>query len=185
MEVDGRWWNTSGHASLSSDTLGFAAPATESNYLRRLAIRRGFRRDVFVLDYLHARKTLTKSGAVLHFQDIENYMFVQVACGGTDTVALYKVVAGHPTQLAIGSAFTLGGSDTVKCVITESGGAQTLTVYVAGTSRLSTGTIDDIWSAGHGVGVIHDVLPVKELCDRLKTEYAAAQADLGRFQAAE
>ena len=41
----------------------------------------------------------------------------------------------------------------------------------------------DIWSAGHGVGVIHDILPVKSLCDRLKKEYASAQADLSRFQA--
>jgi len=40
----------------------------------------------------------------------------------------------------------------------------------------------DIWSAGHGVGVIHDILPVKSLCDRLKKEYASAQADLSRFQ---
>ena len=69
---------------------------------------------------------------------------------------MYKVVAGHPTQFAIGSAFTLGGSDTVKCVITESGDPpqQTLTVFVAGTSRLSTGTIDDVWSAGK-VGLVH------------------------------
>ncbi len=43
----------------------------------------------------------------------------------------------------------------------------------------------DIWSAGHGVGTIHDVLSVKELCDRLKAEYAAARADIGRLQAAE
>jgi len=41
----------------------------------------------------------------------------------------------------------------------------------------------DIWSAGHGVGVIHDILPVKSLSDRLKKEYASAQADLSRFQA--
>ena len=41
----------------------------------------------------------------------------------------------------------------------------------------------DIWSAGHGVGVIHDILTVKSLCDRLKKEYASAQADLSRFQA--
>ena len=43
----------------------------------------------------------------------------------------------------------------------------------------------DIWSAGHGVGVIHDVLSVEVLCDRLKAEYAAAKSDLGRLQAAE
>ena len=42
----------------------------------------------------------------------------------------------------------------------------------------------DIWSAGHGVGVIHDVLPVKELCDRLKHEYGLALADLNRFRPA-
>jgi len=40
----------------------------------------------------------------------------------------------------------------------------------------------DIWSAGHGVGAIHDVLSVKDLCNRLKSEYAAAQRDLNRFQ---
>ncbi len=100
-------------------------------------------------DYTHPGTTSTKSGAVLHFQDIENYMFVQVTSGASDTVSLYKVVAGHPTQLAISGSFTLGGSDTVKCVITESGGAQTLTVYVAGTSRLSTGAIDDVWASPH------------------------------------
>ena len=43
----------------------------------------------------------------------------------------------------------------------------------------------DIWSAGHGVGVIHDVLPVKGLCDRLKHEYGLALADLNRFRPAE
>ena len=36
----------------------------------------------------------------------------------------------------------------------------------------------DVWSAGHGVGAIHDVLGVKELCDRLKSEYAKAKHDL-------
>ncbi len=43
----------------------------------------------------------------------------------------------------------------------------------------------DVWSAGHGVGAIHDVLSVEALCNRLKAEYAAAQAGLSRFQAAE
>jgi nitronate monooxygenase len=43
----------------------------------------------------------------------------------------------------------------------------------------------DVWSAGHGVGAIHDVLSVHALCDRLKSEYAAAQGDLRRFRAAE
>lgn len=32
----------------------------------------------------------------------------------------------------------------------------------------------DVWSAGHGVATIHDVLPVRELCDRLAAEYRAA-----------
>jgi len=43
----------------------------------------------------------------------------------------------------------------------------------------------DVWSAGHGVGSIHDVLSVRDLCDRLKSEYAAARDDLRRFNAAE
>lgn len=43
----------------------------------------------------------------------------------------------------------------------------------------------DVWSAGHGVGSIHDVLSVQDLCDRLKAEYNAAKGDLGRLQAAE
>ncbi|MBT3532460.1 MAG: nitronate monooxygenase [Rhodospirillaceae bacterium] len=42
----------------------------------------------------------------------------------------------------------------------------------------------DIWSAGHGVGAIHDVLSVEDLCNRLKSEYDAARAGLGRLQAA-
>jgi nitronate monooxygenase len=32
----------------------------------------------------------------------------------------------------------------------------------------------DVWSAGHGVATIHDVPPVRELCERLATEYRAA-----------
>ena len=32
----------------------------------------------------------------------------------------------------------------------------------------------DIWSAGHGVGAIHDILPVADLVARLTTEYDAA-----------
>lgn len=32
----------------------------------------------------------------------------------------------------------------------------------------------DVWSAGHGVATIHDAPPVRELCDRLATEYRAA-----------
>ena len=34
----------------------------------------------------------------------------------------------------------------------------------------------DVWSAGHGVATIHDVPPVRELCERLATEYRAACA---------
>ena len=41
----------------------------------------------------------------------------------------------------------------------------------------------DVWSAGHGVGAIHDVLSVADLADRLKTEYNAAKDDLKRLQA--
>lgn len=39
----------------------------------------------------------------------------------------------------------------------------------------------DVWSAGHGVGAIHDVLSVEALCNRLKAEYAAAKIGLSRF----
>lgn len=34
----------------------------------------------------------------------------------------------------------------------------------------------ELWSAGHGVATIHDVPAVRELCDRLATEYRAACA---------
>jgi nitronate monooxygenase len=34
----------------------------------------------------------------------------------------------------------------------------------------------DVWSAGHGVATIHDVVPVAELVDRLAAEYRAACA---------
>ncbi|MFU8763178.1 MAG: NAD(P)H-dependent flavin oxidoreductase [Haliea sp.] len=32
----------------------------------------------------------------------------------------------------------------------------------------------DVWSAGQGVGAIHDILPIAELIDRLEAEYQAA-----------
>lgn len=38
-----------------------------------------------------------------------------------------------------------------------------------------------IWSAGQGVGSIHDTLPVKDLIDRLETEYRAALAEAKGF----
>jgi nitronate monooxygenase len=37
----------------------------------------------------------------------------------------------------------------------------------------------DIWSAGQGVGGIHDILPTSELCARLAAEYHAALAKAG------
>ncbi|MEW6123098.1 MAG: nitronate monooxygenase family protein [Pseudomonadota bacterium] len=37
----------------------------------------------------------------------------------------------------------------------------------------------DVWSAGQGVGSIHDILPAAELCARLIAEYRAACAALG------
>lgn len=36
----------------------------------------------------------------------------------------------------------------------------------------------NIWSAGHGVSTIHDIVPVKVLVERLEKEYAAARARL-------
>jgi len=36
----------------------------------------------------------------------------------------------------------------------------------------------DVWSAGHGVGTIHDIPSVAELCARLKAEYRAAISGL-------
>jgi nitronate monooxygenase len=34
----------------------------------------------------------------------------------------------------------------------------------------------DVWAAGQGVGLIHDVPPVAELVERLRREYAEADA---------
>ena len=34
----------------------------------------------------------------------------------------------------------------------------------------------DVWSAGHGVGLVRGVTPARELCRQLKAEYAAARA---------
>jgi nitronate monooxygenase len=36
----------------------------------------------------------------------------------------------------------------------------------------------DIWSAGQGVGGIHEVLPVQALVERMAREYEAARARL-------
>lgn len=38
----------------------------------------------------------------------------------------------------------------------------------------------DVWGAGQGVGTIDDVLPVRDLVDRMRLEYAAARAALLR-----
>lgn len=35
-----------------------------------------------------------------------------------------------------------------------------------------------VWAAGQGVGAIHDILPVAELAQRLKTEYAEAKQEM-------
>jgi nitronate monooxygenase len=35
-----------------------------------------------------------------------------------------------------------------------------------------------VWSAGHGVAAIHDVIGAEALCARLKDEYRAALAEL-------
>ncbi|MDX2199019.1 MAG: RHS repeat-associated core domain-containing protein, partial [Phycisphaerae bacterium] len=58
---------------------------------------------------------------------------------------------------ASGSSFSITDNTayTMKAVVTESGGLQTLNVYIAGTLRLTTGTIDDSWSAGY-VGLWRD-----------------------------
>jgi len=37
----------------------------------------------------------------------------------------------------------------------------------------------DIWGAGQGVGLMHDVPSVEELVARLKQEYAEAKARIG------
>lgn len=47
--------------------------------------------------------------------------------------------------------FSLTGGSTyaVKCVVTESGGAQTVDVFVGtAASKLTTTTVDDVWSGG-------------------------------------
>jgi nitronate monooxygenase len=36
----------------------------------------------------------------------------------------------------------------------------------------------DIWAAGHGVGLIHDIPPIAELVDRIEGEYMSAIASL-------
>lgn len=43
----------------------------------------------------------------------------------------------------------------------------------------------DIWTAGQGVGGIHDVLPVRALCERLGSEYQAAIRRMMAFSAAQ
>jgi len=73
--------------------------------------------------------------------------------GGGGNNATPKLVRRN---IATGSAFSMTSGQTMRCVITTTGGAggpQTLTVYVNGTSRLTSTAIDDDWAAGQ-VGLI-------------------------------
>jgi hypothetical protein len=92
------------------------------------------------------------AGIILHYQDPENFGVALLDWNGTSAAPKYEEFKdGHKiTQHLSGNPFTMTAGQTyaLKCVITESGGAQTLTFYVDGVSRLSTGRIDDSWSGG-------------------------------------
>ena len=149
-EVDGRWFEQVGNTALSSGKLQFNVV---SGGAEKVAIRRGFRGDKYVLEYDHDFVSGHIQGAVVHYQDAENFMAVVInPISGTYVYPkLCKREDGVLSSVATGTPFTITSGDTVRCVIGDdpnTASLQELRVYVAGTQRMATTTIDDTWSAG-------------------------------------
>ena len=92
-----------------------------------------------------------KAGIILHYQDPENFLVALLDDNGSGTVTpkLVKFVDGKSAStLATGSTFSMtdGSTYTVKCAIHDDPGnaaLQELKLYVGGTLRLTTTTVDD------------------------------------------
>lgn len=77
-EVNGLWYDDLGDTVLSSGKLQMnKVGASSNNAAEKHAIRRGFRGRKYVLEYDHSTKAGGNwAGAILHYQDPENFMAV-------------------------------------------------------------------------------------------------------------
>jgi hypothetical protein len=93
------------------------------------------------------------NGALLHYQDPENFMAVvfEHVTGSIVLPKLCKRADVDWSTVTTASVFTMTTGDTVRCVIGDdpnNANLQELRVYVNGTQRLTSTGIDDDWSAG-------------------------------------
>ena len=147
VDVDGRWWDDVGDTSLVSGKLQFGGAESCEQH----AIRRAFRGGKYVIEYDHPFDSGMTNGVILHYQDPENFMAVVITPAEPDAISLIRRSNGVLSTIATGSNFTMTSGHTVRCAIhddPESSSLQELKVYVNGTLRMTTTTIDDDWSAG-------------------------------------
>lgn len=154
LAVDGRFHDDIGPCDINSSKYRMSSAGdTRQSVLRHIRIGGNY---VIQAD-VTARKDVP-AGLIVNYQDPENYGVVVLslidgAISGVDaTVAYHEMVDGQAVvSRAAGTAFsaTDNAAYTLKAVVTESSGVQTLNAYVNGTLRLTTGTIDDTWSAGY------------------------------------
>ncbi|MBI5864005.1 MAG: hypothetical protein HZB38_05780 [Planctomycetes bacterium] len=84
-EVDGRWYSTVGNVGIASGALRFSVSSASSaggSSAEKLAIRRGFRGSVYVVQARVPTASNDSTGVLLHYQDPENYMAVVFENGG-------------------------------------------------------------------------------------------------------
>jgi hypothetical protein len=147
VDVDGRWWDDVGDTSLSGGKLRID---NSSEAVERHVVRRGFRGGKYVFEYEHPFDLTNINGAILHYQDPENFMAVVIGSDDPDSIRLMRRKDGVLSTIA-NATLTMVNGYTVRCAIHDDPGdssLQELKVYVNGTLRLTSTAIDDDWSAG-------------------------------------
>ncbi|MHA6730826.1 NAD(P)H-dependent flavin oxidoreductase [Devosia sp. A369] len=130
--------------------------------------------------------TIVVSGAISHGRDIAavRAMSGDLAYIGTRFIATHEAAASEPYRQMLVDANT---ADIVYTPAISGVNANFLRPSIAATGMdpdnlTHRGELDmnnaqawkTVWSAGHGVAAIHDILSAAELCARLKTQYIEA-----------
>lgn len=138
-------------------------------------------------------KTLVLAGAITHGRQIAaaELMGVDLAYLGTRFIntrealasAAYKemIVASNAKDIVYTAAISGVHANFLRASLIAAGadpdnlqGSVKLNVASDGEAK----AWKNVWSAGQGVGNIHDILPAAELCQRLVTEYREAISNL-------
>ena len=156
-EVNGLWYDDAGDTALSSGKLQMnAVTGIGTTSVEKHALRRGFRGSKYVLEFDCPLNGYT--GAILHYQDPEDFMAVMFALDEGSNYAPYLLrrKGGVLSTIATGTPFAMASNDRVWCAIHNDPGEsalQELKVYVNGTLRLTSTAIDNDWQGG-AVGLI-------------------------------